>query len=405
MIDIVKLANGNVAIYDSTSGDFINSLSPDIVEIECNVNGSVKVVQDNGSVEYIDPTNVANTEVVPAAPIAFSGTCADLAQLLSTDFFFVVSGGSGPTPDLATVLAAGDSAGSLDITDLNLLDFDTATTSTAGAGQMAWNNTDGTIDLGMQGGLKNKLGHQLFVKARNNSGTAITKGSVVKVVGVAGGFIGINLAQGDNDANSATAFGIVAEDIADASNGFVGINGIIHGLNTNAFTEGDILYLSTATPGAITNVKPASPNYTVVIGYVAKKSATDGHILLHVQNDTRQAVEIQLAASDETTALTTGTAKVTFRMPHAMTLTAVRASLTTAQASGSIFTVDINQSGSSVLGTKLTIDNTEKTSVTAATAATITTSALTDDAEITVDIDQIGNGTATGLKITLIGTR
>jgi hypothetical protein len=404
MIDIVKLANGNVAIYDSTSGDFINSLSPDIVEIECNVNGSVKVVQDNGSVEYIDPTNVANTEVVPAAPIAFSGTCADLAQLLSTDFFFVVSGG-GPTPTLTQVLTAGDSAGSLDITDLNLLDFDTATTSTVGAGQMAWNSTDGTVDLGMQGGLKNKLGHQLFVKARNNSGSLIAKGSVVKVVGVAGGFIGINLAQANSVANSETAFGIVAEDIADASNGFVGINGIIHGLNTNAFTEGDILYLSTATPGAITNVKPATPNYIVVIGYVAKKSATDGHILLHVQNDTRQAVEIQLAASDETTALTTGTAKVTFRMPHAMTLTAVRASLTTAQASGSIFTVDINQSGSSVLGTKLTIDNTEKTSTTAATAATITTSALTDDAEITIDIDQIGNGTATGLKITLIGTR
>jgi hypothetical protein len=114
---------------------------------------------------------------------------------------------------------------------------------------------------------------------------------------------------------------------------------------------------------------------------------------------------IQLAASDETTALTTGTAKVTFRMPFAMTLTAVRASLTTAQASGSIFTVDINQGGSSVLGTKLTIDNTELTSTTAATPATITTSALTDDAEITIDIDQVGDGTATGLKITLIGTR
>jgi uncharacterized protein YuzE len=180
---------------------------------------------------------------------------------------------------------------------------------------------------------------------------------------------------------------------------------MIHGLNTNAFTEGDILYLSTTTPGAITNVKPASPSYIVVVGYVAKKSATDGHILLHVQNDTRQAVEIQLAASDETTALTAGTAKVTFRMPYAMTLTAVRASLTTAQASGSIFTVDINESGTSILSTKLTIDNTEKTSVTAATPAVISDTALADDAEITIDIDQIGNGTATGLKITLIGTR
>ena len=116
-------------------------------------------------------------------------------------------------------------------------------------------------------------------------------------------------------------------------------------------------------------------------------------------------IEIQGACSDETTVLATGTALLTFRLPTAFTLTEVRASLTTAQASGSIFTVDINQGGSSVLGTKLTIDNTELTSVTAATPATITTSALTDDAEITIDIDQVGDGTATGLKITLIGTR
>ena len=116
-------------------------------------------------------------------------------------------------------------------------------------------------------------------------------------------------------------------------------------------------------------------------------------------------IEIQSAASDETTALTTGTAKVTFRAPSAFTLTGVRASLTTAQSSGSIFTVDVNQNGTSVLSTKLTIDNTEKTSVTAATPSVISTSAITDDAEITIDIDQIGNGTAKGLKITLIGTR
>jgi hypothetical protein len=111
------------------------------------------------------------------------------------------------------------------------------------------------------------------------------------------------------------------------------------------------------------------------------------------------------AASDESTALTTGTAKVTFRMPYAMTLTGVRCSLTTAQASGSIFTVDINESGTTILSTKLTIDNTEKTSTTAAAAAVISDAALADDAEITIDIDQIGDGTAKGLKITLIGTR
>ena len=114
---------------------------------------------------------------------------------------------------------------------------------------------------------------------------------------------------------------------------------------------------------------------------------------------------IVVAASDESTALTTGTGKVTFRMPYAFTVSAVRASLTTAQASGSIFTVDINDSGTTILSTKLTIDNTEKTSTTATTAAVISDTSLADDAEITIDIDQVGNGTAKGLKVVLIGTR
>jgi hypothetical protein len=114
---------------------------------------------------------------------------------------------------------------------------------------------------------------------------------------------------------------------------------------------------------------------------------------------------IVAAASDETTALATGTAKVTFRMPYAMTLSAVRCSLKTAQTSGSILTVDINEGGTTILSTKLTIDNTEKTSTTAATAAVISDVNLADDAEITIDIDQVGDGTAMGLKITLIGTR
>ena len=115
------------------------------------------------------------------------------------------------------------------------------------------------------------------------------------------------------------------------------------------------------------------------------------------------AFEIGLAISDETTSITTGTAKLTFRMPRAMTLTAVRLSLTTASSSG-LPTVDINEAGSTILSTKLTCDASEKTSTTAATAAVISDSSLADDAEITIDIDTAGTG-ATGAKVWLIGTR
>ncbi len=112
---------------------------------------------------------------------------------------------------------------------------------------------------------------------------------------------------------------------------------------------------------------------------------------------------IIIACSDETTALTTGTAKVTFRMPYAFTLTAVRASVTTAPT-GAVLTVDINEGGVSILSTKLTIDATEKTSTTAATPAVISDTALADDAEITIDIDTVGSTVAgAGLKVALIG--
>lgn len=110
-----------------------------------------------------------------------------------------------------------------------------------------------------------------------------------------------------------------------------------------------------------------------------------------------------VAVGDETTAITAGTGKVTFRMPFAMTLTAVRASLTTASSSGTP-TFDINEGGVSILSTKLTIDANEKTSTTAATAAVISDAALADDAEITIDVDVAGTGAA-GAKVYLIGTR
>lgn len=117
----------------------------------------------------------------------------------------------------------------------------------------------------------------------------------------------------------------------------------------------------------------------------------------------RQALAI--ACSDETTALTTGTNKAKFINPYstAFNVVAVVASLSTAQTSGSIFTVDINEAGTSILSTKLTIDNGETNSSTAATPAVISDASIAAFAEIGIDIDQIGDGTAKGLKVYLIG--
>jgi len=108
-----------------------------------------------------------------------------------------------------------------------------------------------------------------------------------------------------------------------------------------------------------------------------------------------------MAVSDEITALTTGSAKLTFRAPFDMNLYQIpRASLTSGSTSGNIV-VDINSGSVSILGgTKLTVDQGEKTSKTSSSQTTLASTLFTDDAEITIDIDSAGTS-ATGLKVTL----
>lgn len=112
------------------------------------------------------------------------------------------------------------------------------------------------------------------------------------------------------------------------------------------------------------------------------------------------------ALSDEGTAITTGVAKLTWRAPYKLKITAIpRASLNTVSSSG-LPTVDINVAGSTILSTKLTLDVSEKTSVTAAAAAVLSASPtlVADDAEVTFDIDVAGTG-AKGLKVAIYARR
>ncbi len=155
---------------------------------------------------------------------------------------------------------------------------------------------------------------------------------------------------------------------------------------------------ATGVPESFVDLTDTPANYTSAASKLVRvnSGATALEFVTHKQ-------AIQIACSDETTDLAVDTAVVTFRMPYAFTLTGVRASVTTAPT-GAALSIGINEGGSSILSTDLTIDASEKTSTTAATPAVISDSALADDAEITIDIDQIGSTVAgAGLKVTLLG--
>jgi hypothetical protein len=108
-----------------------------------------------------------------------------------------------------------------------------------------------------------------------------------------------------------------------------------------------------------------------------------------------------------TVAPAAGADKFVFPMPYAFNVTAVYAELLTEQTSGNIVTVDINEGASTILTTKLTIDNGETTSRTAVAAAVIGGAgpAIAAGAMMRIDVDQVGDGTARGLVVTLVGNR
>jgi hypothetical protein len=107
------------------------------------------------------------------------------------------------------------------------------------------------------------------------------------------------------------------------------------------------------------------------------------------------------AVSGEAADLVTGTDVIRFRIVGTYTITGIRASLSVASSAGTI-TVDVKKNGTTMLSTKITIDATEKTSVTAAVPPVLSTTTVADDDEISTDIIGAGTG-ARGLKVAMLG--
>lgn len=181
-------------------------------------------------------------------------------------------------------------------------------------------------------------------------------------------------------------------------------------------TAGVVATLSALTPGELYYLQDdgslGTSAGTVDKPILIATSATSAVLILAIGGESggggggggSSVQSFVVACSDEITDLTTGASKVTFRMPYAFTVTGVRASLTTA-ATGSAVQVDINEGGTTILSTKLTIDDGEKSSESAATQAVISDGSLADDAEITIDIDAVGSTTpGKGLKVSIIGS-
>jgi hypothetical protein len=165
------------------------------------------------------------------------------------------------------------------------LGFDLTPTATpTTVGTMYWDTAYRTASLVAGVGTNTlQIGQEEVLLVHNNTGSALTNGQVVYVTGSTGELPSISLADASSESTSAATLGVVSESIANGADGFVTVSGIVHGINTLAYNEGDILWLS-ETAGQFTTVKPISPAHLVLIGYVIKKSGGNGSILVKIQN-------------------------------------------------------------------------------------------------------------------------
>lgn len=214
-----------------------------------------------------------------------AGSLSDiLAAKMNTVISTSVSNSTGAT-DL-TAITGG-------ISTPSFIQFDTTTAETNAVGKLTWNNTDGTLNLGLKGGnVTLQLGEEQVARVVNKAGIDLLEANyaVCRIVGATGQRLTVDLAQANSDTTSAATLGVVTETILKNQEGFITTSGQIHDVNTTGslqgetWADGDTLYLSGTVAGQLTNVKPIAPIHNVVIGYVEYAHAVHGTIFVKVTN-------------------------------------------------------------------------------------------------------------------------
>lgn len=156
--------------------------------------------------------------------------------------------------------------------------FDTDAATTPEVGDIVWNATDGTIDVGLPNGVTMQVGQEMFFLARNQTGSTIPNGTVVMFAGALGnsGRLLMQPAIASSVIPPIYVMGVVTHDTPNGSNGYVTEFGLVREMDTRGGAEdwqdGDILYVSNVTAGKMTNVAPTAPAPQISVAAVTNAS-------------------------------------------------------------------------------------------------------------------------------------
>ena len=241
------------------------------------VNGQLELFNDDDYNELLTNINLeVGVDVQAYSPILDQiSTPTETGYVKLTNGSTVVDIVQGDTSSTPDTLVERDALGQIATTAVDM--------GNGVYGKMFWNSDDGTVDVTLLDGSVLQLGQEEHIRAKNISGQTISNGQLVVLTGSQGNTPTVELAVSDASAISGKTIGMATTDIHNNNVGYITIRGLVRFLNTSAYTEGTVLYLST-TPGAFTNVRPTAPNHEVVVGIVTRQHATNGTVYLRIIN-------------------------------------------------------------------------------------------------------------------------
>jgi hypothetical protein len=163
--------------------------------------------------------------------------------------------------------------------------FDTSVSpNNVDTAKMRWDYELGTVVLGMYDQVPNEIGFKNFWLVKNQTGSTITKGSLVYANGTVGASGRITVAKfiANGTIDAKLLLGITAHDLSNGEDGYVISFGKIRQVNTDTFADGAILYPSPTTAGVWTDVEPVAPNIDMPIGFCINSHVNNGTISIRV---------------------------------------------------------------------------------------------------------------------------
>lgn len=207
--------------------------------------------------------------------------------------YATVAGGGDFMADGSVAMTGDLNMNSQDIQTPNEVFFKTnPTVSSFTEGKLYYDKDWKTLSCDIDTDVILQIGQETMAYCYNGTGAPITNGKVVYVTGAFNGVPSIALAQA-NSSTTSNVLGVVTNiSIANGDYGFVTIRGQVNNLDTTGTPEsetwsaGDILYLSSETAGSFTNIQPSAGARDVRVARVMIKDATTGRVFVNLRAET-----------------------------------------------------------------------------------------------------------------------